>query len=161
MRERFKTFTVLTANIGRSIRRIKTEEISGFALKTGHVSCLYYLFRHGALTLTELGELCEEDKANLSRALDYLEKNGYVTVEQNATRRYKRHLSLTEKGREVACSLSDRVDEVLKEVSRGVSEEERAIMYRCLDQINENLKNICERYDAVQDRVTTYQEELL
>ena len=153
MRERFKTFTVLTANIGRSIRRIKAEETSDFDLKSVHVSCLYYLFRDGAQTLTELCELCEEDKANLSRSVDFLEKHGYLTVEQNATRCYKRHLSLTEKGREVACSLSDRVDEVLNEVSQGVSEEDRAIMYRCLDQINANLKMICDRYDADETRI--------
>ncbi|MBQ8174533.1 MAG: MarR family transcriptional regulator [Clostridia bacterium] len=153
MRERFKTFTVLTAHIVRSIRRIKAEATAEFDLKSGHVSCLYYLLRHGAMTLTELCELCEEDKANLSRSVDHLEKSGYLTVELSAARRYKRHLFLTEKGKRVAKSLSDRVNEVLTEASVGVSEEDRTIMYRCLDKINDNLKKICDRYDTEQSRI--------
>ena len=74
MKERFKTFTLLSTSIGRSIRRIKSEEMSEFDLKMGHLSCLYYLQRNNALTLTKLAELCEEDKANLSRSVDFFGK---------------------------------------------------------------------------------------
>ena len=43
MEERYKSFTVLISGISRSIRRIKTEEMAEFNLKSPHVSCLYYL----------------------------------------------------------------------------------------------------------------------
>ena len=78
MDERFKTFTVLMANINRSIRKIKTEEMAEFRLKSPHVSCLYYLYKENALTAKELCDICEEDKANISRTIDYLETNGYL-----------------------------------------------------------------------------------
>ena len=45
MIERFETFTVLITKISRSIRKIKTEEMAKFNLKSPHVSCLYYLFK--------------------------------------------------------------------------------------------------------------------
>lgn len=147
MQERFKTFTLLMAHISRSIRRIKTEEMAEFNLKSQHVSCLYYLYRGGALTAKELCDACEEDKANISRSIEYLEENGYLVSEAEPSRRYKRHLILTEKGETVARRLADKVDAMLRQVSEGVTEEDRAVMYRCLDMINTNLQRICEQYE--------------
>jgi DNA-binding MarR family transcriptional regulator len=69
MGERFQLFTVLISTLNRSIRRIKTEEMADFGLKSGHVSCLYYLLREGKLTAKELCDICEEAKANISRAI--------------------------------------------------------------------------------------------
>ena len=42
MLDRFKTFTLLITNINRSIRKIKTEEMAEYNLKSIHISCLYY-----------------------------------------------------------------------------------------------------------------------
>ena len=92
MQQRFETFTVLIAKISRSIRRIKAEEMSEFHLKGPHVSCLYYLTQLGPLTAGQLCDRCEEDKAAVSRSLEYLEQNGYVT------RPDKRYRSLTVMG---------------------------------------------------------------
>ena len=95
MQQRFETFTVLIAKISRSIRRIKAEEMSEFHLKGPHVSCLYYLTQLGPLTAGQLCDRCEEDKAAVSRSLEYLEQNGYVT---RPDKRYRSPLTLTEKG---------------------------------------------------------------
>ena len=56
METRFETFTVLIARIGRSIRRIKAEEMARFRLKGPHVSCLYYLSLAGPMTARILAE---------------------------------------------------------------------------------------------------------
>ena len=89
MNEKYKTFTVLMASINRSIRKIKTEEMAEFHLKSPHVSCLYYLFKEDALTAKELCEICEEDKANVSRTIDYLETNGYLIRQNEDNKKYK------------------------------------------------------------------------
>jgi len=73
MEERFQAFTVLIGSINRSIHRIKTGEMSEFQLRSSHVSCLYYLFKSGSLTAKEICTLCEEDKANISRAVRFLD----------------------------------------------------------------------------------------
>ncbi len=159
MRERFKSFTLLMASINRSIRRMKAEEMAEFGLKTGHVSCLYYLYRHGALTPTELCLLCEEDKANISRSIDFLEKSGYLVSEGDAARRYKRSLALTEQGERIARDLEARINAVLANAGKGVSDEERAIMYRCLETINSNLQSICDEYDREKREHGSIQEE--
>ncbi len=152
MKDRFETFTVLISSISRSIRRIKAEEMAEFDLKSPHVSCLYYLYKAESMTAAELCELCDEDKAAVSRSILYLEQNGFLvrsggTAGQTRTgvKHYRASLALTDKGREAASRLAERVDCVLDEVAQGVSEEERVILYRCLHQIDRNLADICEQ----------------
>ncbi len=142
MEERFETFTVLIARINRGIKRIKAEEMAEFGLKGPHVSCLYYLSCCGEMTAAELCERCDEDKAAISRSLDDLEKNGYITCASGAGRRYKSPLRLTEKGKTVGCAISEKIICIVDAASEGLSEEERRTMYRALSLISGNLENI-------------------
>ena len=73
MQERFETFTVLINRISRDIRKIKNQEMAAYHLRSIHASCLYYIYSLGSVTSAELCEHCEEDKATISRAVDYLE----------------------------------------------------------------------------------------
>ena len=148
MQERFEVFTVLINRISRSIRSIKNHEMSEYGLRSPHISCLYYLYSSGALTATDLCERCEEDKATISRSLDYLETNGYLTRETRSAKRYKSPILLTDKGCETGKKITDKIDRVLDEVSTGLSEEDRAAFYRSLGIISENLESAlknCER----------------
>ncbi len=148
MQERFEVFTVLINRISRSIRSIKNYEMSEYGLRSPHISCLYYLYSSGALTATDLCERCEEDKATISRSLDYLETNGYITRETRSAKRYKSPILLTDKGCETGKKITDKIDRVLDEVSTGLSEEDRAAFYRSLGIISENLESAlknCER----------------
>lgn len=139
---RFETFTVLINRISRNIRKIKNQEMAEYDLRSPHISCLYYLYSSEGLTATELCELCEEDKATISRSLDFLEKNGYLTREPKGERRYKSPLILTEEGKVVGKKVADKIDHVLDEVSVGLTNEERAAFYRSLSIISENLDAI-------------------
>ena len=146
MEERFETFTALVTGISRAIRRIKNEEMVEFHLKGPHVSCLYYLYKEDVLTAKELCDLCEEDKANMSRALDFLEKNGYILCKTQAGRRYRAALSLTDEGKKVGAHIAARIDRVLLAASEGVSESDRRTLYECLTKINDNLNRVCHNY---------------
>ncbi len=144
MQDRFKAFTVLITKINRSIRRIKTEEMAEFNLKSPHVSCLYYLYTSEALTAKELCEICEEDKAAVSRSIDYLESCGYLSCKAESQRKYKSPLVLTEKGREIGKRLSEKISGILDAAGAGLSDGERDILYRSLELISTNLQNICD-----------------
>ena len=146
MDKRFNLFTVLINNLSRSIRRIKTEEMAEFNLKSSHVSCLYYLYKANSLTAKELCDICEEDKANISRSIEYLEENGYITCHSKTEKRYKSPLVLTEKGRAVGAKITAKIDRLLSSVGEGVSEEDRGIMYQSLAIICENLQKFCDGY---------------
>lgn len=144
MKNRFETFTVLIASINRSIYRIKTEEMAEFNLKSSHVSCLYYLYKEKALTSKELCVLCGEDKSNISRALKYLEENGYIAYEPSEKKRYNRLLELSSKGLDTGKKIAEKIDNILESASIGLSEEDRLTMYRGLSLISNNLNNVCD-----------------
>ena len=142
MQERFETFTVLINRISRNIRKIKNQEMADYNLRSVHISCLYYLYSGENLTATDLCERCEEDKATISRALEYLETNGYLTCQSKSAKRYKAPLVLTEMGRTVAKKIADKISRVLDEISDGLTEEERVAFYRSLSIISESLEAV-------------------
>lgn len=146
MKNRFESFVALMTGISRSIRRIKTMEMADFHLKGTHALCLYYLYREGELTATELCELCEEDKANISRIIEYLKKNDYIQCADGA-KRYRSPLTLTERGRAAGEGMGEKIDKVLALSGEGISEENRKIMYESLYRVNDNLARLCDRYE--------------
>ena len=147
MINRFEIFTTQIAKISRNIRRIKHEEMKKYNLKSLHVSCLYYCFQHnGELTATKLCEVCDEDKATVSRALEDLETSGYLKQEKSAYKIYKRPISLTDKGMLVSKKITESINSVLEESSNGLSDEERNNFYKSLMIISDNLQNIFINY---------------
>ena len=138
MEARFETFTVLINRISRNIRKIKNQEMEHYGLRSVHVSCLYYLYAEEGLTSAELCERCEEDKATVSRALVFLQEQGYLR-DSDAVKRYKSPLLLTDRGREVGKTVADKVAKVLDAVSGGLTETERISFYRSLAVISESL----------------------
>lgn len=142
MQERFETFTVLINRISRNIRKIKNQEMAEYELRSVHISCLYYLYRADGLTATMLCERCEEDKATISRAVDYLETNGFLTCESQNVKRYKSPLTLTEKGKKAGKKISEKMDRILDEISIGLTEDERASFYRSLSIISDSLEAV-------------------
>ena len=138
MEERFELFTALITKISRSIKKIKNQEVEEYGLRSPHVSCLYYLYITDGLTATELCERCEEDKATVSRSLDYLETNGYILCESKSAKRYKSPLYLTEQGRMVAAKVAAKISRVLDDVSAAMTEEERQAERERLERLNNN-----------------------
>ena len=110
-----------------------------YDLKCPHVSSFYYLYTDGPLTAKELCDLCQEDKGALSRSIDYLEKEGFIE-NVGKGRKYKSPLSLTEKGKEIGKYLVDKVDEYFVKASVGVTNEERAVLFKSLSIVSANLE---------------------
>lgn len=142
MQERFETFTVLINRISRNIKKIKNQEMTEYNLRSAHVSCLYYIYNLNAATATDLCEHCEEDKATISRALDYLDANGYITREVESAKRYKSPLLLTDKGKEAGKKITDKISDILNAISESLTEEERVAFYRSLAIISDSLEAV-------------------
>lgn len=145
MTQRFETFTVLINRISRNIRKIKNQEMAEYHLRSAHVSCLYYLYSGQELTSTDLCERCEEDKATISRAIEYLEDKGYLVCNCKNTKRYKSPLILTEKGRVIAKKIAEKIGGVLDEISDSLTEEERISFYRSLSIISDSLDTVAKK----------------
>lgn len=145
MTERFETFTVLINRISRNIRKIKNQEMAEYRLRSSHISCLYYLYTSGGLTATDLCERSAEDKATVSRSLDYLEKNGYLICETKSANRYKSPLKLTEKGLDIGKRIADKIAAVLEEISVELTEAQRLQFYHSLSVISQRLDGIANK----------------
>ena len=142
MLDHFEMFTVLMSKISYQIKKIKSEEMEKFNLKGAHLSCLYYLFKNKELTASELCDICNEDKASITRSVEYLEKEHYLICESKTEKRYKSLIHLTQKGEEIAKSICQQIDGIVESASAGLSEADREIMYRALKLINVNLNKL-------------------
>ena len=148
MEERFSAFTLLISKIQRQIRRIKTGEMAEYDLKSPHVSCLYYIYKSKSLTSKELCDICDEDKANVSRSIKHLEENGYLECHAKQKKRYQSPLELTEKGRKIASVIADKIDSILRKASEGLCDNDREVFYRSFAIIEGNLKKLCDGYET-------------
>ncbi|MBQ3022474.1 MAG: hypothetical protein IJD91_04015 [Clostridia bacterium] len=142
---RFEVFTLALSEIMSNWNKIATEELKPYGLKGGYVVYLIALFKapHG-LTAANLSQMCNRDKAEVSRAVKALELKEFVIRTNTTSTGYRASISLTQKGREVTHSLRERVKLVVEKGGEGLSDSERDIFYNSLEIISKNLKVISE-----------------
>lgn len=139
MKDGYRNFTLLISSVYRNINKIKVKEMAELGLRGTHVTCLFYLYAYGdGLTAAQLSALSGEDKAAISRSVCYLNKNGYIYFEG---KNYRRPLFLTEKGKETATIVYNRVEEFVVNIDSGMTEKERLTLYKALEIVEKNLKD--------------------
>ena len=145
MIDRFEKFSLAIAEISRCWHKIAAEELAKYSLKSSHVTYLLTLYRYPeGLTAPRLAELCDRDKADVSRMLSILEAKGLVTKDGSGVNRYRGNLRLTPEGQAVAQELSHRAERAVEQAGEGLTEENRTIFYESLDTITKNLRRICQ-----------------
>lgn len=143
MLQRFESFVSGITVCYKYIQRIKSLEMTEFGLKGAHAMCLFFLYRHtDGLTAAELCQLCNEDKAAISRTLATLRERGYIQSEGKA---YRAKWRLTEDGLEVTKRVCALVEQWVGFGGEGLSEEDRAAFYMALEHISENLRERSEQ----------------
>ena len=145
MLDRFEKFSLSIAEISRCWHKIAADELSKYDLKSSHVTYLLTLARFPeGLTAPKLAELCDRDKADVSRMLSILENKKLVTKDGIGSNRYRGCLRLTPEGQAVAKELSRRAELAVEQAGEGLTEENRAIFYESLETITKNLRRICQ-----------------
>ncbi|MBR5872575.1 MAG: MarR family transcriptional regulator [Oscillospiraceae bacterium] len=141
---RFEQFTAVISGIYRYIQKLKRDEMVKRGYKGAFALYLATLKRFdGGLTSTELCEICDKDKAAVSRVIAEMEEKGLVERPKNSVRAYRSKITLTEKGRETADFVAERARLALGAVSGEImSEEEREKFYKILDGIYLNLRKV-------------------
>ena len=149
MKQRFETFVTAIGQISRSLQKLKSSEMADFGLKGTHVMCLYQLQQHeSGLTSAQLVQLCDEDKAAISRCISELQQRGLVETPENTEKRYRKILTLTEEGRKVAAGMDKKIIDAVMNAAQGYSQEERETFYHVLLQVAENLQSACSSEEA-------------
>ena len=113
-----------------------------YNLKGANATYLITLFTNpDGITAANLAEMTNRDKAEISRAVGELEKNGFIKREIINKNSYRALLKLTPKGVEAAQQIQKRAMIAVETGGHGIGENDRECFYNCLLTIADNLKN--------------------
>ena len=153
MEGRFDTFTMVIASLYQNVQKIKMMEMEEFGLRTGHVTCLHYLYANpDGLTLKELTALCALDKAAVSRYLSVLQERGLARIEERESRKYNLKWVLTDAGKQTAEDIDGRIGRAVSAGGDFLTEEERRQFYPWIMQIDRNLRNYVKEMEEKRSR---------
>lgn len=151
--DRFERFTLSIFSITRYWNKIATEEMRPYGMRGSYALYLVALVdADEEPTAARLAEMVQRDKADVSRALDVLQKKGIV--EPYGKSRYRAPIRLTDEGRALARQVKQKAARALEIAGAGLTEEMRQDMYQALDIISENMEKICEGKMALQDEAS-------
>ena len=140
---RFEQFTVSIFSITHYWNRIATEEMREHGLKGSYAFYLLTLYTAGeSITAAQLCEITQRDKADVSRAVSLFQEKGFV--EEYGENRYRAPIRLTAKGKRIAAKIQKKADNALQTAGEGLSDEMRRNMYKALEIISANLKEMCD-----------------
>ena len=143
MLRRFEEFCAIIASIQHHIQKIERDEMEKYGLKGPYAQYLVTMSHcPEGITAAQLSELCDKDKAAVSRALSELEKRGLVIRELANDTAYRALLKLTETGSAADRFVCEKVTQAVEIAGRGLSDEERQLFYRVLHRIGSNLQTI-------------------
>ena len=143
MIDRFSQFCTSIASIQRSILKIERTEMAKYGLKGHHAQCLLTLALYPeGITAARLCELCEKDKAAISRIVSELEEAGLLHKQEKNGVRYRVPLVLTQTGQAAAGQVETVARAAVEQAGRGLEDDQRAVFYRVLGIIAENLHQI-------------------
>ena len=144
MLHRYETFSAAIASMYHDVQRIERVEMAKYGLKGPHAQCLLAMSRFPeGLTSVRLCEICDKDKAAVSRTVSELESAGLLRVVQRNGVRYRAVLQLTEAGQTAAKSVCHRAELAVAQAGTGLSDAQREVFYDVLAKIAGNLHAIC------------------
>ena len=144
MTSRFEQFTMVISGINRYIQKLERNEMIKRGYKGAFAQYLAVLKRfEDGLTSTELCEVCDKDKAAVSRIIAEMEEKGLVSREHKNIRTYRSKIVLTEKGRNTADYVAERAKAAISAVSDGVMDgNQREVFYSTLEVLYKNLQKV-------------------
>lgn len=141
-RRRFGQFACAIARIHHGVQQLKTVEMQRYGLKAVHVMCLYLLSGSpDGLSSAALVEQSGEDKAAISRAVKELRERELVEPATDNSRSYGVPWVLTARGADLAAEVNETIRNLFSKYAPETSEEERAVFYKVLLQISDNLSS--------------------
>lgn len=143
MVSKYEVFSTVVSSLYHDIQRIERTEMAKYGLKGPHAQCLVIMDRHPeGITAARLCEICERDKAAISRTVAELESAGLlIRREQNGVH-YRVPLVLTEAGREAARTVNTVAGQAVEQAGNGLGDQEREVFYHVLGIIAQNLHTI-------------------
>ena len=125
MIDRFEHFSLAISEISRCWRKLASEEMAKYGLRTPHA--------------TYLTSISGKDKSDASRMIAILEEKGMVRKVSVDGSLYRGKLILTDMGQVAAGHVQRKASQAVELAGRDLDDESREIFYRALDSITKNL----------------------
>ena len=143
MLRRFEEFCSIIASIQHHIQKIERDEMEKYGLKGPYAQYLVTMSHcPEGITAAQLCEMCDKDKAAVSRALAELERRALVTREMANDTAYRALVRLTEDGAAAARYVCDKVRQAVELAGNGLTDLDRQAFYSTLRRIAGNLHTI-------------------
>ncbi len=143
MLSRFEQFTSAISAIYRDVQKLERDEMEKHGLRGAFAQYLVAISRHPeGITAAALCEVCDKDKAAVSRVITELEAKGLLIKENDGTSQYRAKLYLTESGQEAARFVKERASVAVELAGSGLSDPDRKVFYAALERIASNLQRI-------------------
>lgn len=144
MVSRYELFSSSISCIHHDIQKIERMEMANYGLKGPHAQCLLAMSHYPeGITAARLCEICEKDKAAISRTLSELEDADMIRRENRNGSRYRATLTLTEQGSAAAQAVSEKARLAVERAGTGLDDAQREIFYQVLALIAGNLHALC------------------
>ena len=140
---RYEQFSFIVSVINRQIQKIERDEMEKHGYKGAFAQYLMVMRHHPeGVTATQLCELCDKDKAAVSRVVNEMVEKNLVVRSSAKETLYRAKLTLTEEGRLIAEYVAERAMTAVAAVGNELTDEERKMFYSTLDFIAERLQNL-------------------
>ena len=144
MENRYELLSGSISSMYHDIQKIERVEMAQYGLKGPHAQCLLAMKKYPeGITASRLCEVCDKDKAAVSRTLAELENAGMVIRENRNGSKYRARLILTQQGQIAADAVVEKARLAVEKAGTGFGEEEREVFYRVLSIIAGNLHKLC------------------
>jgi DNA-binding MarR family transcriptional regulator len=146
MLDRFEQFTSAISALCRDVQKIERDEMEKQGLRGAFAQYLLAISRYPeGITASALCEVCDKDKAAVSRIIGEMESKGLLTKINDGVSQYRAKLCLTEAGQEAAAFVRERASIAVELAGSGLSDEDRKAFYKALELISANLQQICKQ----------------
>ena len=104
MLERFERFSFAISEISRCWRKLASDELAKYGLKSPHATYLTTMYKYpDGITVPNLCEICGKDKSDASRMIAILEEKGLACKNDVGGSLYRGLWILTDEGRTAGC----------------------------------------------------------
>lgn len=146
MLDRFERFSYAISEISRCWRKLASEELAKYGLKSPHATYLTTMYKYPeGITVPKLCEVSGKDKSDASRMIAILEDKGLAQKKDVGGSLYRGLWVLTEKGKTAAEQVSLRASQAVALAGKELTDETRAIFYTALESITTNLSKLSQK----------------
>ena len=140
MIDRFERFSFAISEISRCWRKLASEELAKYGLKSPHATYLTTMNKYpDGITVPKLCEVSGKDKSDASRMIAILEEKGLACKKDVGGSLYRGLWVLTDEGKKAAEQVSLRASKAVELAGKDLTDETRDVFYKALESITSNL----------------------